>query len=143
MFRKCISCFSKLGWKLFGQNMPRWQQHLDNYCLANCQKYVWCEMLLDNFDLIKSFGSLSKELQHQIRNTNISSEIVKIISNHYKTNENLFSFSVELFGSYLKLKYSDVVNPSKTTFTKLTKDYQDFLCLLIDLVVIYYKLEDR
>ena len=67
----------------------------------------------------------------------------KIISNHYKADENLFKFCIELFGSYLKLKYSDVVNPSKTTFTKMTKDYQEFLSMLIDLVVIYYKLEDR
>lgn len=100
-------------------------------------------MLLDNFDLIKSHGSLSKELEHEIRNTNISSEIIKIIVNHYQKDENLFKFCIELFGSYLKLKYSDIANPSKNTFNKLTKDYQEFLSLMNDLIVIYYKLEDR
>ena len=123
-----------------GQELPRWQQHLDNYCVSNSKKYLWCEMLLDNYEIIQSQGSLHKDIEHEIRNTNIASEIVKIITTHYAQEENVFRFCIELFGSYLKLKYSEVVNPSKNTLGRLVKDYEEFLALLSELFVIYYEL---
>ncbi len=81
-------------------------------------------MLLDNYEIIQSHGTLPKDIEHAIRNTNISSEIVKIITAHYGQDENVFRFCIELFGSYLKLKYSEIINPSKNTLDKLVKDYQ-------------------
>lgn len=143
MLRKCFGCIQMIGWRFFGENMPRWQQHINNYCFSNSQRYVWCQMILDNFDLIRSFPGLTKQLEHDIRNTNISSEVIKLITNYYAKEENPFRFCIELFGSYLKLKYSEVINPSKTTFNRLLKDYQEFMALLIDLIVIYFGLEDR
>jgi hypothetical protein len=50
---------------------------------------------------------------------------------------------VELFGSYLKLKYSETINPSKNTLKRMAREYQSFLRLLIDLFVLFYHLEDR
>jgi len=48
-----------------------------------------------------------------------------------------------LFSSYLKLKYTDVVNPSKNTMVRMAHDYHEFMGLLIDMFVLYYALEDR
>ena len=75
-----------------------------------------------------------------VRNTNISSEIVKIITNHYEQEGNLFRFVIELFGSYLKLKYSEIINPSRNTLNRIARQYLDFKQLLIDLFVLYYNL---
>ena len=86
---------------------------------------------------------MSKDLEHEIRNTNISSELIKIISKHYSFKENIIKFCVELFGSYIKLKYYEVINPSKATFAKIINDYEEFLNLMIELMAIYYAVEDR
>lgn len=80
-------------------------------------------MFRDNFDFMWDFPPLPKELELEIRSSNISSEIIKIISRHYSTADNCFKFCIELFGSYLKLKYFEIVSPSKNTLSKLLKDY--------------------
>lgn len=105
MLSKCTSCFRAIGWKIVGHSMPKWQTHLRAYCSARLHKQPWCDMFLDNFELICEH-SLPKELDLLIRNTNVASEIVAIISHHYQEENNLFRFCIELFGSYLKLKYS-------------------------------------
>jgi len=40
-------------------------------------------MFLDNIDLITD-QNLPKETEHLVRNTNIASEIVRIITNHFE-----------------------------------------------------------
>ena len=105
MFSKCSSCFRALSWKLLGHSIPKWQAHLQAFCLARAQKQPWCDMFLDNFDLIAEH-TLPKETEMHIRNTNVASELTMIITNHFEEENNLFRFCIELFGSYLKLKYS-------------------------------------
>lgn len=139
----CGSCLRRLGWRLVGREGAKWESHLAAFCGGRAQKQAWCELFLDNLELIREHTSLSKELEFEIRNTNISSEIVKIISAHYAHPQNLFRFCVELFGSYLRLKYADLVNPSRNSLLKAANEYADFQRLLIDLFVLYYALEDR
>ena len=75
-------------------------------------------MFLDNIDLITELA-LPREIEHQVRSTNIATEIVSIINSHYLDENNLFKFCIELFGSYLKLKYSETINPSKHTLLRI------------------------
>lgn len=52
MLTKCTSCFRALGWKIMGHSVPKWQIHIQAFCSARVQKQPWCEMFLDNFELI-------------------------------------------------------------------------------------------
>ena len=52
MFTKCTSCFRAMGWKIMGHSIPKWQIHIQAFCSTRVQKQPWCEMFLDNFELI-------------------------------------------------------------------------------------------
>ena len=79
----------------------------------------------------------------ELRSTNISSEVIKAIRKDYTNNSTPFTLINQIFSSYINHRYSDVVNPTQSTLTKIVGDYDNFNEFMRSLIVIYYQLEER
>ena len=68
---------------------------------------------------------------------------MRVIKKDYRQNLNLFGFICDILSSYVKQKYTEVINPSQSTISKMSKDYEKFIDFIRNLLAIYYQLEER
>lgn len=80
MFAKCCLCLLKLKKSFRKTSSKKWLTHIDNFCTTNSAKYYWCDLFLDNEESLKQYENLPEHIERDIKNTNIASEITRIIA---------------------------------------------------------------
>lgn len=98
---------------------------------------------MENSEEIGKFASPSEESMRELKNTNISSEVIKVIRKVYEQRSSPFSLIVEIFSSYITHKYTDVVNPTQVTLSRVEQDVDNFVDFMRSMIVVYFGLEER
>jgi hypothetical protein len=104
----------------------KWAVFIENHCAGN-SKLQWCQLIMENFEEISKYNNPNEETLKELRSTNISSEIIKVLRNDYALSQTPFTLLIEIYSTYANHKYTDVVNPSQVTISKINSDTEGFV----------------
>lgn len=122
-------------------NHPHWLSHLLYECSAKRRTSEWCAIFLDNYRFLTSYDEQAISRIHERYLTRHTVEALVEGIREDIARPNVLHTAIGLFASYVRMKYSETINPTQVTINRVKKDFEEFTQVLKDCVLLYYNLD--